>query len=893
MTLNDRADSQAEERNRQLAAIVSSSDDAILSNNLAGIVVTWNKGAQDLYGYTSEEMIGRSITTFIPEHLHEETRQFLRDIVAGQPVAHDETVRRRKDGSLVSVSLVISPIRDNEGRIIGASTIAHDITKRRRAEAASCEKEQILSASQRIAHIGSWSYDLSSRITWSEELFRIYGISPDTFTPTAESFTKLTVPEDRPAMQRWIAACVAGEKVGDLEFRTILPDGEIRFITVRGELQCDAENRPVRMAGTAQITTERKREEEVCERLAAVVESSDDAIIGSSLDGTITAWNSGAGRLFGYSSFEVMGKPIGILLPPERAREQSEILERIKRGERVYHFETVRVRKDGEKINVSVTISPIRDRSGAVVGASKIARDITERKFAEEQLRKSEERFSKAFRSCPLAISISTVEEGRYLDVNESFLQMVGYKREEMTGKIASELTFWARPSQRSDMLRQLHEKGRVTSFRTQYKTSAGEIREAELSAEQIELEGLHCVLTITRDITAAQLLEAQFLQAQKMEAVGRLAGGVAHDFNNILGVIIGYLDLSMVLVAPGSPLNRHLDQIKKASDHAVLLTRQLLAFSRQQVVFPKILNLNDVVRDVTNMLQRMVGEDVAISFRPATPIGSVRVDPGQIEQILMNLVVNARDAMPTGGNINIETDNAELDEHYVFQHVGARAGQYVVLAVSDTGCGMDEGIKSQIFEPFFTTKGVGQGTGLGLSTVYGIVKQNAGTIFVYSEPRKGTTFKIYLPRVAAQDQQAVPSHEEGELPGGCETILVVEDNGAMRELTVTLLRGAGYRVIEARDAETALDIFRASEPGVDLLLTDVIMPGKSGAELVKQARMIRPGLRSLMISGYTGDLVALRGGASLEAAFLEKPFTRSSLLTKVRSALLDGMTAA
>jgi signal transduction histidine kinase len=348
-------------------------------------------------------------------------------------------------------------------------------------------------------------------------------------------------------------------------------------------------------------------------------------------------------------------------------------------------------------------------------------------------------------------------------------------------------------------MLRELVECGRVTGFQAQYKTSKGEIRDADVSAELIELEGQACVLAIIRDITETRLLEAQFRQAQKMEAVGRLAGGVAHDFNNMLSVIIGYSDLSLGLVAPENPLNEHLEQIRKASNRAAVITRQLPAFSRQQVVFPKILDLNEVVSNVTTMLQRVVNEDIAVSFRATTPIDSIKADPGQIEQVLMNLVVNARDAMTNGGEIVIQTGHAELDEHYAAHHPGSRAGQYVTLTVCDTGSGMDENTKSHVFEPFFTTKGIGQGTGLGLSTVYGIVKQTGGSIWVDSELGKGTTFKIYFPRVAAKAEHLEQRAEEAELPGGSEAILVVEDDQALRELTVRMLEGAGYSVMEAK----------------------------------------------------------------------------------------------
>ena len=435
-------------------------------------------------------------------------------------------------------------------------------------------------------------------------------------------------------------------------------------------------------------------------------------------------------------------------------------------------------------------------------------------------------------------------------------------------------------------MLRQLKEEEQVAKHHARYRTADGEIREAEVWAESIELDGQPCVLGITSDVTEIRQLEAQFRQAQKMEAVGRLAAGIAHDFNNIVGIIMGYSDLSLGLIEPENPVNRYLSETKKAAKRAALLTRQLLAFSRKQVVFPRLLDLNDIVHNATNMFLRLVGEDIEIEFRPTTPLGSIQADPGQIEQVLMNLVVNARDAMLTGGKIIIETGEAELDEGYVSWHPGSRAGQHIVLVVSDTGCGMDENIKSQIFEPFFTTKAVGHGTGLGLSTVYGIVKQSEGYILVYSETGKGTTFKIYFPKLREKAEALVLSHEVAEPPRGSETILVVEDDKTLREITVKLLQDGGYRVVEAKDAEDALAIMAASQPEIDLLLTDVIMPDKSGPELARQAKGNHPKLRSMFMSGYSGDLVGRQGVMIEEASFLEKPFTRRSLLVKVYAAL-------
>jgi PAS domain S-box-containing protein len=871
---------KAKNRNRQLLDIGSSCDGAIVGSDLAGIVVAWNKSAEDLYGYTVEEMIGQPIATVIPERLHEESLRVLRRIAAGQPLARYETVRRRKEGSLIQVSLIVSPVTNSQGQIVGASTIAREIIDRKHRE--ECELLAAVVESSDDAIIGK---SLDGVITaWNRGAANLFGYSP--LEAVGKPIQMLLPPERINEEADILERIRNGSRVKHFETVRVRKDATEVHVSVTIS---PIRERSGEIIGASQIVrdiTDRMRAEEARERLAAVVQSSDDAIIGKSLDGTITAWNPGAENMFGYTASEAVGKPIEMLVPPERGNEESEILARIKRGERLEHFETVRLQKDGKRIEVSVTISPIRDRSGAIVGASKIARDISERKCAEEELRKSEERFSKAFRQSPLAIVISTEGDTRYLDVNESFLKMVGCQRGDVVGHTASELMFWAEPSLRIDLLRQLREGEKITERRMEFKTATAETREAELSWEEIEVEGQPCLLAFMRDITETQRLEAQFLQAQKMEAVGRLAGGVAHDFNNMLSVIIGYSDLSGDLVAPESPVKKYLAQIKKASERATLLTRQLLAFSRQQVTFPRILNLNEVVNNVTTMLLRMVGDSVSVSFRPTTPIGSIKADPGQIEQILMNLVVNSRDAMPRGGEISIETAHAELDEKYASEHAGSQTGRHVVLAVSDTGCGLDERIKSKIFEPFFTTKCIGQGTGLGLSTVYGIVAQSKGTICVESEVGKGTTFKIYFPRIAAKAEQLVQSPEVDEVISGSETILLVEDDDSVRKVTASLLSSAGYRIIEAGNPEKALEIMTASGPEIDLLLTDLIMFGQSGFDLFEQAKIIRPGLRSLFMSGYTGDLVALRRGLISEHAFLAKPFTRISLLNKVYSAL-------
>ena len=641
--------------------------------------------------------------------------------------------------------------------------------------------------------------------------------------------------------------------------------------------------------GNNDLALERKRSVDALgaseARYRRLFETAQDGIlILDAHSGLIIDVNPFLVHLLDYSREDFIGKALWDIGPFKQIEASKAAFRQLQDKEYVRYENLPLEARSGRLVNVEF-VSNVYGVNGARVIQCNI-RDITARRRAELELLKSEERFSKAFRLCPLPVTISTGRDGRYLDVNDAFLQMLGYSRLNVIGRTATELGLWVRPSSRLEMVRKLEEGGRVRGLRTQYTTSSGEIREAEVSAELIELEGQACVLAITRDITEGQRMEAQFRQAQKMEAVGRLAGGVAHDFNNLLSVIIGYSDLSLTRVTPGSQVSLNLEQIKAASSRAVLVTRQLLAYSRQQVVFPKTLDLNEVVQNLISLLQRMVREDISLTFRPIVPVDCVHADPGTIEQVLMNLVVNARDAMPAAGEIVIETGHAELDEHYVSKHPGSHTGQHVVLTVSDTGCGMDEEVKSHIFEPFFTTKEIGQGTGLGLSTVYGIVKQSGGSIAVSSEPGNGTTFKIYFPRVAGKAQRLAQSDEEAGFPGGSETILVVEDDGPLRALVVRMLQDAGYRVIEAKNAKTALDIVIASNPAIDLLLTDVIMPGKSGAELLEEAKVIRPGLHSLFMSGYTGDLVALRDGVLPESAFLEKPFTRSSLLKKVRSAL-------
>jgi len=497
-------------------------------------------------------------------------------------------------------------------------------------------------------------------------------------------------------------------------------------------------------------------------RLASIIDSSEDAIIGKDLDGVITTWNRGAERIYGFTAEEIVGKSISILAPKDRPDEIPSILARIRRGESIEHYESIRVAKDGRALNVSITVSPIRDASGEPVGASAIARDITAQKRSEEHIR-----------------------------------------------------------------------------------------------------------------------------QTQKMDAIGRLAGGLAHDFNNILGIITACTELLSPRIEAGSEPEQYIGNIRKAVDRGAALTRQLLAFSKKQPVQSQILDLTERLRETVRLLRPLMGDDVEISVVPRSTSALIEADPGQLDQVLINLAVNARDAMPRGGKFILETGIVQLDEAFTRYHAPIPAGEYIVLAVSDTGTGMDAQTLSRIFDPFFTTKAVGKGTGLGLSTVYGIVRQSGGHIWVYSEPGRGTTFKIYLPSAEHKIREIPqPAAEEPPPKPKGATVLLVEDDEMMRQLTRKVIEDHGYHVLEASDGVSALQAVADHQDRIDLLLTDVVMRGMGGPELVTKMRTSHPSLKVVFMSGYTGELIANHSKLSAGITLLEKPFSRTALLKTLHTAL-------
>ncbi|HSB60893.1 MAG TPA: PAS domain S-box protein, partial [Vicinamibacteria bacterium] len=539
--------------------------------------------------------------------------------------------------------------------------------------------------------------------------------------------------------------------------------------------------------------------------------------------------------------------------------------------------------RDGRLIDVEVASHALE--FGGRAATLVVATDVTERNRAEAELRRSEERFEKAFRASPAAMSITTLKQGRILDVNDRYARMTGYRPEELIGRTVAELGLGAESADREAFVRAIEEGGGPRELEFRFRRKSGEVREARTSYVLVEVGGETSVLGLSEDVSERRLLEAQLRQAQKMEAVGRLAGGIAHDFNNLLTAILGYASLLLRRLGPRDPLGHNAREILRASERAADLTRQLLAFSRQQVLVPRVLDLREVVTDVESMLRRLIGEDVELLTTSAPDLGRVKADLGQVEQVIVNLALNARDAMPRGGRLTIGLRNVEVGEGFVREHPGARPGPSVVLAVCDTGAGMSPETQSHVFEPFFTTKEVGKGTGLGLATVYGIVKQSGGYIGVQSELGRGSTFEIYLPRV----EEALDGRPEGapvQVPRGAETILLVEDEEAVRGLVREILEGAGYRVLEAASGDDALQLSGDHAGPIHLMVTDVVMPGMSGPQLVRRMADSRPDMRILYASGYTDDALGPHGVLKPGVAFIQKPWSPDLLAARVREVL-------
>ena len=760
--------------------------------------VMWaNEKFQRMFGYKADEILGQSLDSLVvPAERMAEAHWVTEALTKGERITL-ETKRRRKDGSLLDVSVSCAPLL-LDGTVTGFYAGYHDISDRRRVEALS-------SALYRVAEKSSSAHDLHQ------------------FFAAVHS--------------------IVGELMHARNFYIALYDPASDLLTFPYFVD-EQDSAPTSKKLGRGLTDFLIRSGEPLLATPEVLQGMEDR---------------GEVARNGSRSLDWMGVPLKVNNHTFGALVVQTYSENIRYGERDKEILTFVARQLASAVEI---------------------------KRNEQALRRSEARYRSLVQSSVYGIYRSSLE-GRFLDVNPALIAMLGYSAPEEVLLLDPEKDIFAQPEEHARLIDVFRSTGRLDGFEVKWKRKDGRPITVRLSGRAVSSadEPADVLEAIAEDVTDRRALEDQFRQSQKMEAVGRLAGGVAHDFNNLLMVISGYAEVILSQVDQTSPVHEKGRAIQQAADRATTLTRQLLAFSRKQLLELKVVDLNAIVQDMERLLRPLIGENVDLLTNLSSHPTHTRADAGQLEQVIMNLVVNAKDAMPAGGRLTIQTDTVVIDESHRGGPQFIRPGRYVMLSVSDTGMGMDRETQSRIFEPFFTTKEKGKGTGLGLSTVYGIVKQTGGYVMVQSEPGRGTTFHIYLPLTDSATEPHAPATTDSAL-GGSETILLVEDEESVRQLVRDTLATKGYNVIEAGNGEEGITAAALHKGNIDLIITDVVMPGLGGREMVKHLSQTYPGTKVLYLSGYTEDAILSEGSIESGTAFLQKPFTLQSLSRKVREVL-------
>ena len=883
ITARRQMEQELQEAHNRLQTLFQASPLPITALDREGRITRWNPAAEQTFGWLEAEVMGRPIP-IVPPADQDNFRQILASLWAGKSFAGMELQRRKKDGSLLDIRLSSAPLYDSHGDIIGAMAVIEDITVQKQVQEALRESEAKFRASFDQAPIGAAIASLDFRFQRvNDELCRLTGYSAAELT--SRTFLDITHPEDR-AKSEELGALLAREEIEPypIDKRYIRQDGEVIWVRLSVRLVKDAQGAPLYYLSTMEDITASKQAEEALKKSESqyrlLVDQIPAVVFKGYADWRVDFLDRKVEELTGYDKedFDSGRVKWSDLIPDEDFDYAQRVFIEALKTDKSYVREHRIRRKDGAIRWVQCHGQIFCNAAGKVDHSSGVTFDITGRKEAETIIRQERQRFFSLLDMLPAIVAL--VAPDRTLPfVNRQFREIFG----EPEGRVCHELIFsLPEPCEGCKTLGVFE-----TRQPAEYEWASPLGKTYQIHDYPFDdIDGSPMVLELGIDITERKALEAQLLQAQKMEAVGRLAGGVAHDFNNLLMAIMGYGELIRSSLMEDDPLYKYSDDILKASERAASLTQQLLAFSRRQVMQPQVLNLNRVAADLEKMLRRLIGEHIDLEIMAGADLGAVKADPGQINQIIMNLAINARDAMPTGGRLILATGNIDFTDSHQCYSAAAPPGRYVRLSVTDTGSGMNAATLNHLFEPFFTTKEIGKGTGLGLPMVYGIVQQNHGFIEVETRPGQGTTFNIYLPRLESAVEAPEDRISLADKLEGSETILVVEDEDALRTLLCRFFRLYGYNVIEARHGGEALLLCERHPGPIHLMVTDVVMPQMSGRELADRLAPLHPEMMVFFMSGYTDSDLSDYGAPESSQYFIPKPFRPMDLVKKVRDSL-------
>ncbi len=899
------AHDQLDQSGRRYRALAETAFDAIVSADSRGRISYLNPAARGMFGFGDEAVVGRPLTVLMPERYHSDHRRGLaRYLATGKGrsmLGHTtELAGRRTDGSEFPIEVSLAGWeREGERHVTG---IMRDVSERKTNEQRLLERDAQLAEAQSIAELGSWEWEAHTKILrWSEEMFRIFGLEPTAEPPPTEEVMRRVHPDDVEHLRRLRDRAIEERKEGSVFHRVVRSDGEVRILHARAKPIVDAEGVVVRVLGTTQDVTERERavaeRREAEKRFRVAFDSAPIGVVLKDPDGRIQDVNGSFSYSMGYSLDELRGTSFMELLDPADRGGAERAIERLLTGELdVYRAERRYRHRDGRWVDVRLSEALARGEDGQPLYLIAQWEDVTEAKRVQEALGQSRERLQAILDHTPSAVFMKDLD-GTYVLANRRACAMFGAEPEQILGSTDHELF----PADVADAIRAndqvVLERGDALTVDGWFPGPKGQrtVRTERFPVFD-ENGSIYAIGGISSDVTdrlraeeEKVRLEGELQEARRLETLGRLAGGVAHDFNNLLAIILNYAALAEADAPAGSPLQKDIGEMRGAARRAADLTHELLLFSCRQPVQRNVVSIAEVLHDAQGLLGKAVGEAVELRLAVADGLRTVEGEGGQLERVLVNLILNARDAMPRGGQVTVGADNVTLDAESG-RSPDLAPGRYVRLWVSDTGEGMTEEVAARALDPFFTTKPMGQGTGLGLATVYGIVTQAGGSLELDSRPGQGSTVTLHLP-VARRPPVPQPDAEPRKAPPGQgEVILIVEDQDAIRRSISRMLAGAGYRVEEAQDPALALELCADEGRRVDLVLTDVVMPSMSGAELAERLGEVRPDLAVLFMSGHTDEIVASQG-VDGDPPFLAKPFAPEQLLDFVHT-LVRGKAA-